>query len=228
MANKKEKVMEALSSRGKFSEGKKGVNLLGIVKKLSAKRKEAKECDGKEKMEEKDGMGGPGDTSFSLSHIPGNLKKLGNAVATGAKKVYNSHISLGDIAKAAVPAVGIGASIANKLQKNRKPEVKSPDLITGLKGYGKGVARGEAQKKSPAPMTGPNTQTTPSPSAKTAPMPKPMPRPGENKSVPMPNYDTSKLPGHVKPVPMPSGAPSSVNTRAGEIMDKLKRKRGKR
>ena len=39
---KKNKVMEALSSRGKLQPEKKGVNLLGIVKKLSEKRKAAK------------------------------------------------------------------------------------------------------------------------------------------------------------------------------------------
>jgi hypothetical protein len=48
MANKKDQVMEALAHReemkdGKGGPGKKGVNLLGIVKKLSAKRKAKEE-----------------------------------------------------------------------------------------------------------------------------------------------------------------------------------------
>ena len=47
MASKKDKVMEALAHReelkdGKGGPGKKGVNLLGIVQKLTAKRKAAK------------------------------------------------------------------------------------------------------------------------------------------------------------------------------------------
>lgn len=43
MASKKEKVMGALAARGKFQPEKKGVNLLGIVKKLSEKRKAKEE-----------------------------------------------------------------------------------------------------------------------------------------------------------------------------------------
>jgi hypothetical protein len=44
MAKKTDQVMEALSHRGEMKDGKggpgkKGVNLLGIVKKLSEKRK---------------------------------------------------------------------------------------------------------------------------------------------------------------------------------------------
>ena len=44
MATKSEKVSEAIASRGSMPDGKggpgkKGVNLLGIVKKLTAKRK---------------------------------------------------------------------------------------------------------------------------------------------------------------------------------------------
>ena len=58
MASKKDKVMEALAHReelkdGKGGPGKKGVNLLGIVKKLTAKRKAAK-MDKEEKQSKPD------------------------------------------------------------------------------------------------------------------------------------------------------------------------------
>lgn len=58
MATKKDKVMEAIAHRGELKDGeggpgKKGVSLLGIVKKLSAKRKALKE-DKEEKGEKED------------------------------------------------------------------------------------------------------------------------------------------------------------------------------
>lgn len=40
MVEKSEKVVEALAERGKLAPEKKGVNLLGIVKKLTEKRRE--------------------------------------------------------------------------------------------------------------------------------------------------------------------------------------------
>ena len=187
MTSKKEKVMEALSSRGKFSQGKKGVNLLGIVQKLSAKRKEAK-------GEKSDGKGGPGDINFSLSHIPGNLKKTKDAIVAGAKKVYNSHVSLKDIGKGAMGVAktvldpvgagfGVAGSIANKLQKNRTPI--APPLGLGLD-----------KKSDPIDWATMESPKTP----KTMPMPAPMPRmvpsPGptqkpapqdEFRNAPMPN-----------------------------------------
>lgn len=52
MASKKEKVMEALSARGKLLPEKKGVNLLGIVKKLTEKRMEREEKNKKSEESE--------------------------------------------------------------------------------------------------------------------------------------------------------------------------------
>ena len=59
MSSKKDKVMEALANRKELKDGKggpgekKGVNLLGIVKKLTAKRKAAK-MEKEEKGEKED------------------------------------------------------------------------------------------------------------------------------------------------------------------------------
>ena len=158
MANKKEKVMEALSARGKFQPGRKGVNLLGIVKKLSDKRK----------AKEEDGKGGPG---FDL------IKKTGSNLMKGAKNfgydaldviergklkpneipmkfqpdfVKKEHIAklprtlgskvggavgegLASAVKAIANPVGVGVSIAKKLSKNRQNSASTSKISDGAR-----------------------------------------------------------------------------------------------